>query len=416
MQTLSTFIDIGWDFVGEDINGTNDFWRMCEDGVHYPHLFYQHSVHGDYACPDGVGIEDLEALAFDWLTDDSDPNYFNYSCDGNEDGRIGLEDYCLISQNWFKPYLSVSENQLFIHAIEGGPDPDSVELIVKNAGSGVLNWKVGLSGVLPDWLEMSPYTGTLGRGENEPVILSVDVNDLIGGDYIYDFYVVDPNAMNSPQPVTVLLQIKTPVAHWTLDETAGDTAADSSGHGYAGTLMNMDDNDWVTGFSGNALDFDGVDDYVEVPGYKGITGTASRTCMAWIKTTQTSGEIMTWGNSDAGRKWIVRVNGTGELRVEVQEGYIFGTTALNDGGWHHIAAVLEDDGSPDISEVQLYVDGQLEAISAFLDEPIDTANAQDVTIGVYTTVGTRFFEGLIDDVRIYDTALCAEEIAHILGQ
>ena len=38
MQKMVTFTDYGWDFVGEDINGTNDIWRMCADGIDYPHL------------------------------------------------------------------------------------------------------------------------------------------------------------------------------------------------------------------------------------------------------------------------------------------------------------------------------------------------------------------------------------------
>jgi lysophospholipase L1-like esterase len=204
------------------------------------------------------------------------------------------------------------------------------------------------------------------------------------------------------------------IAYWKLDETTGFVAADDAIYGYNGTLVNMYYSAWVPGKTGNALDFDGVNDYVTITGYKGISGGANRTCCAWIKTTYTPGEILTWGNNDTGRKWIIRVNETGALRAEVGNGYIYGTTPVNDGNWHHIAVVLNNDGTPDISEVLLYVDGVLETISGVANRQIDTASAQDVAIGVYTTAPTRFFHGQIDEVRIYDRALTATEIAQIV--
>jgi len=56
------------------------------------------------------------------------------------------------------------------------------------------------------------------------------------------------------------------VAHWTLDEVTGTTAADSSPSGIDGTLVNMDPAaDWVPGNILGALDFDGIDDHVVIP-------------------------------------------------------------------------------------------------------------------------------------------------------
>lgn len=198
------------------------------------------------------------------------------------------------------------------------------------------------------------------------------------------------------------------VAHWTMDDVTGLTVRDVYGP-YDGAMTNMSVYAWAKGYLGNALVFDGVDDYVEIPGFKGITGTASRTCTAWIRTAGVTGEILTWGSVDIGAKWIVRIHEDGTLRAEVSGGYLYGSTVLTDDKWHHIAVVLEDDGTPQVSEIQLYVDGQLETIAAVVNQSVNTAETQDVRVGAYA-VSPRFFRGVIDDVRIYNRAMNAQEI------
>jgi len=58
MQMAITFLNASWDFVGEVVNGVEDHWRMCLDGVDYPRLTWQYLRIGDFGCPDGVGMED----------------------------------------------------------------------------------------------------------------------------------------------------------------------------------------------------------------------------------------------------------------------------------------------------------------------------------------------------------------------
>ena len=81
---------------------------------------------------------------------------------------------------------------------------------------------------------------------------------------------------------------------------------------------------------------------------------------------------------------------------------------MTDDGWHHVAAVLENDGTPNLNEVKLYVDGVEEAVPGG-GVAINTLYSKNVKIGVYGS-SAKYFKGLIDDVRIYDRALTEAEI------
>ncbi|MCD6394235.1 MAG: LamG domain-containing protein, partial [Planctomycetes bacterium] len=203
-----------------------------------------------------------------------------------------------------------------------------------------------------------------------------------------------------------------PFGYWRFDETAGSLAPDVAPHALHGTLTNMDDTDWVLSKAGNgnALEFDGVNDYVEITGFSGVLGGQSRTVCAWIRTNTPGGVIIAWGYAAAGNRWTMTVDSVGHLLLGVGGGAIVGSTPVSDGDWHHVAIVLENDGSPNINEVKLYVDGLPDAPSwNGSDRDINTQAEGDVTIGQY--LGASFFEGTIDEVRIYDRALTAEEIA-----
>jgi hypothetical protein len=97
MQTLSTFTDASWDFVGESTNGTNDTWRMCTNGVDYPRLSWEFAKAGDFDCPDGVALDDLLYLAARWLA--ATPEIIGAS-DANSDGKVDLSDLAILAAHW----------------------------------------------------------------------------------------------------------------------------------------------------------------------------------------------------------------------------------------------------------------------------------------------------------------------------
>ena len=96
MQEIATFAD--WDFVGEGGNGVEDVWRMCLDGVGYPRLSREYSRVGDFACGDGVGVEDLVYLAGRWLMEGE----FGGAADGDGDGVVGMGDFGVLGLHWLE--------------------------------------------------------------------------------------------------------------------------------------------------------------------------------------------------------------------------------------------------------------------------------------------------------------------------
>jgi len=91
---------VGWDFVGEEAVGMDDIWRICVDGADYPMLNWTFCQYADFACPDGVGFEDLNVLAGRWLD-----RYFtrDNGCVGTDMtgvGRVDLGDYARFAQLW----------------------------------------------------------------------------------------------------------------------------------------------------------------------------------------------------------------------------------------------------------------------------------------------------------------------------
>lgn len=102
MQDPNTFFNSDWDLVGENTNGTNDIWRMCINDVDYPRLFWEFSQLGDFACPDGVGMDDLIALCQNWLDSEEFDLSFNYPCDPTFDGITNLSDFDILAEHWLE--------------------------------------------------------------------------------------------------------------------------------------------------------------------------------------------------------------------------------------------------------------------------------------------------------------------------
>jgi hypothetical protein len=194
---------------------------------------------------------------------------------------------------------------------------------------------------------------------------------------------------------------------WKFDEASGKITPDSSKHGRNGTLkegLSFDKNS-ARGRTGKAMKFDG-DGYVEINKYKGVTGTRPRTVAAWIKTENDDGEIISWGTDDFGQMFTFRFI-RGRIGITPNGGYYYMNEPVDDDKWHQVAVVVKEAELPNLhDDVVLYKDGTIAEIHdiGLLDLwPIDTGNDLDVRIGLE-------FEGLIDDVRLYDRVLSEDEV------
>jgi len=99
MQTAGTFLEAGWDFVGETENGTEDIWSICE-GTNYPRFVWQIPV-GDFVCPDGITIDDFLFFLEHWLDDNCDIS--NNYCEGtdlDQSGSVDVNDLEILFENW----------------------------------------------------------------------------------------------------------------------------------------------------------------------------------------------------------------------------------------------------------------------------------------------------------------------------
>jgi len=201
------------------------------------------------------------------------------------------------------------------------------------------------------------------------------------------------------------------ISHWMLDEGAGTTAYDSAGYN-DGTLVNGPV--WTTGRIDLGLDFDGVDDYMSVPDDSSLDFASGEnfSVAAWfrIEAGETSGEPILqkysnsnqsgyalFGNSGFVPGRIAFVTwGTGEIAALDDGGY-------NDGSWHYAVGVR----SQSSGEIHLYIDGV--EVDSNNEPSRSLANSANLHIGTNFTGHSNLY-GKIDDVRVYDRALSAEEI------
>ena len=195
------------------------------------------------------------------------------------------------------------------------------------------------------------------------------------------------------------------LAWWTFEEGSGMTAVDWSGHDHHGVILGGAQ--WADGYYGAALDFDGSDDFVEVGNPPDLpSGPAPRSICAWITT----------DNLDSGWKAAVAYGSPAGSQSNgfarngaLLSGFGYGNDLTVEnfwqiGVWHHLC--LTYDGTT----ATLYADG-VRLLSEAKEWNLVLSR---VRIGRQVNDGPEFWDGLIDDVRIYDKVLTEDEIQQIM--
>jgi hypothetical protein len=198
-----------------------------------------------------------------------------------------------------------------------------------------------------------------------------------------------------------------PVSHWELDEGSGSTAYDSVGDN-DGTIYGAT---WTTGKYGNALDFDGTNDYVDCGNDNSLNITGNITIAAWIKKdTTTAYQRIVYKVS--GRDWYQllidnsnylaggRVWGASDIRRRTTE-------TLSANTWYHVAIVS------DSTNVTLYINSVDKTYSV---QQTGWGPAGGSTLKIGQRNGDAYFNGTIDEVMIFDQALSEQQIEQLYDQ
>lgn len=203
------------------------------------------------------------------------------------------------------------------------------------------------------------------------------------------------------------------VVYYSFEEGAGDTTKDESGNNNTGTLMNGPE--WTDGKYGNAISFDGADDYIDCGADSSLRLPSNITIEAWVKAVDvTPCQFVAGVCYDDGDAWDnpwighqIGVRG-GKMATWVN---IDATDREYDSGsitpdtWTHIAMTF--DGTWRKS----YVNGE----EVFADDTITGTTQFEGTphfaIGIRSiTAPGEYFGGIIDEVAMYNRVLTQEEI------
>lgn len=211
------------------------------------------------------------------------------------------------------------------------------------------------------------------------------------------------------------------VAYWAMDEGSGQYVLDGSGKGNHGRLGDNDseagdpaDPKWTTGRIGNALLFDGVDDYVDCGSDDSLDITGAVTLEAWIylnKTPVSAGHkfrIISKRDATHGYEMYMR-DDDNTVRAHFKgltDDFISGTgTPLETNKWYHVVVIWDG------LLMRSYINGVLDLID---DSSGTIAFGPDIKLSI--SHKSRNFAGIIDEVRIYNRALSAEEVRYHYNQ
>lgn len=204
------------------------------------------------------------------------------------------------------------------------------------------------------------------------------------------------------------------IGWWKLDEKEGSEAADSSGNDHNATLHG--DPVWqpTGGKLGGALQFDGEDDFLDVADESAFDFLGGVTVAVWIKVNAFDKPwqaIVTKGDT----AWRIQRNNEADtlefacsgLNIPGGNNYgsLFGVKEISQGEWHHVA------GTYNGKKMCLYVDGARDASQDARGSI--RLNDTTVQIGANADMQDRFFNGLVDEMHVYNYGLTETQVKEL---
>ena len=444
------------DYKGKKLNGPNDLWIERKGGIYFTDPFYSRSYwnrgpmeqdgqHVYYLTPDRselirvttdlvqpngiIGTPDGKLL---YIADIGAGKTYVYRI--NADGRLSHKTlFCSMDSDGMtidsegNVYLTGAGVTVFdpsgkeiehiavpagwtANVTFGGKDRQTLFITAQNSLYG-LRMRVKGASIIPDFngdeiVDMADFSRLAKYWHQDE--WSVDISPAPVGDGrvdIQDLAVLADYWLKEVLPVDL-------GAYWKLDEQEGSIAKDSVGDN-RGTVYG--DPAWqpAGGKTGGALLLDGIDDYVET-GFALNPADGAFSVFAWIKGGAPGQVIISQADgTGTGQIWLGMNALSGNLMTGLVPPPVGRTpplplesqSVITNGQWYHVGFVWDG------SYRSLYVNGIEVAKDTNTPAPLKNSNG-----GMYFGTdknldATSFFSGLIDDIRIYSTALTAEQIA-----
>ena len=348
-----------------------------------------------------VDVADLAYLAEAWLADGYPVG------DITEAGLVNLEDVAVLAGEWeffgaFAPLpedAAVGINPGAMLRWADNLHAQSYDVYLGDTAAAVSNAEIG-SPEYRGQTQLSRWIAPL--QPNQTYFWRVDARD---GSHTLSRGPVWTFTTGDSTPESAL------AGHWTMDETAGTVAADSSLYGHHGTFKGAPQWRPGQGILGGAIELNGNGDAIEVNGFSMTTDTA--TFVAWINGRRAANwagivysrppagspacGIHFGGNRNLRYTW----NDNDDATWEWDSGL-----AIPENEWAMTALVIQPD------KATLYVATARSGLQSAVNLlPNKKQTLNNLKIGWDSQSQTRYFKGLVDDVRIYNRALLPEEIA-----
>ncbi|MDI6450222.1 LamG-like jellyroll fold domain-containing protein [Anaerobaca lacustris] len=196
------------------------------------------------------------------------------------------------------------------------------------------------------------------------------------------------------------------VGHWPFDGNLNDVAGTANGTFSGGQAS------YEKGRVRQAISFDGVDDYVDIPS---PANPSVYTIAAWVRPARTSAAAVITRTDASGptTSWShqLRINAVGQFHHYLWVGaerHVSGTTVIVPDTWYHVIIMAENNGP-----MRIFVNGIEEGTSISTAGTL-WATGTRIFVGSNSGHSMGWFQGLVDDLRIYDEALAADQIRKIM--